>query len=745
MDTHGNLWGTQLTGGLWGYDWAAGALRHYTRRRHGLPSDTIRGLLASRQGGLWLLSRDALTRFDPTTGKSDSVRLPVAIQGDSLPVGAGGTVPLFERRNGELMWTYGGQLLIFSPTTGQFRRHRFPSPNQTWVQTAPDGQEYLVTLNRLYRYDPVQGPLLVGELPPGNAESILVDQSGLVWVGTNAGGIHQLDLTGPYFERFTNQLGFHPDLFQQQVGLSLAQAFEWSPTQGNFRQLSYYVRTTYDPQKRLWVGLRYRAGYVDSTQRRLIFLPSLPSANPTQDRPLSISGLRFDPRGLLWAVDNEGNVAFCDIQRRAWTSWLSADQLRKGVAPRIETQDIVVDGEAIWITDHQHGLIRIERATKRIRVISQATPGAHFLTDMLLGMQPDPTRSNLLWIGSHAGLISLNKTTLQGRTFTTAEGLPDNTIYSVLADRRGYLWLSTNKGLCRFDPRSHQVRTFNTTDGLPGDEFNRFHHLALPDGRLAFGGTEGWVLFNPLTIQNDRFQPPLALTELKINNQPVPLTPGRGFLPVPLNELEELIVPFAQNTLSVSFAGLEYNQPARLRYRYQLVGYDENWVDAGLTPLASYTQLPPGQYTLRVSATNTTGQWSPHEHTLTIRVTPPWWRSGWAYGCYVLLGFSLLRVYIRLRTQQVGERQQRLVEQQNADRLRELNELKNRFFTNITHELRTPLTLILGPTERLRAVVEEPAWQGWLTAIDRSRSSATKPDQSIAGVGPAGSGRHYGR
>ena len=97
-----------------------------------------------------------------------------------------------------------------------------------------------------------------------------------------------------------------------------------------------------------------------------------------------------------------------------------------------------------------------------------------------------------MWIGSYQGLIGFNKNTLSSEVYALKEGLPDNTIYSMLTDSVGNLWLSTNKGICRFNPETHEVRAFHTLHGLPGDEFNRFHHLELPDGRLTFGGTDGW-------------------------------------------------------------------------------------------------------------------------------------------------------------------------------------------------------------------------------------------------------------
>lgn len=723
VDGQKNLWGTQLIGGVWCYDWAKQSIHQYTRQSHGLPTDTIRAVLASRRvNTIWLLSQHALSRLNPATGRVQSAHLPVSIEVAHLPEQAGGTLVLHERPNGEIMWVYNGQVILFNPTTNRFRQLPLPGAYLGWFYTGPDGQDYLAVSNQVYRYEPVRGLVVVGKLgsSPQDVESLLVDASGLVWVGTDAAGIHLVDLAGLSLEAFANHLGFHPDLFQQVVGLSLAKTFQWSKNRKEFNQTSYYLRSTYDAQQRLWVGLRYQAGYYDSTQRQLVLLPPIPTAKPSTDQLLGISGLRFDPAGLLWTVDNDGYVAYFDARYRAWNRWVSADQLRQAVGSQVKPQDIVADEQAIWISDHEHGLIRIERATKQIRVISQTTPRSHFPSNLLLGMQPDPTRPNLLWIGSHEGLICFDKTTLRGRVFTTADGLPDNTIYSVLADEPGYLWLATNQGLCRFHPRTHQVRTLTTADGLPGDEFNRFHHLRLPDGRLAFGGTEGWLLVDPRSIQPDRFQPPVALTELKINNRTVPITPGRGLLPVPINDLDALVVSYGQNTLSLSFAGLQYNQPAKLQYRYQLAGYDDDWVGAGTSPLAAYTQLPPGHYVLRVNATNTTGQWSRHIRTLSITVKPPWWRTNLAYLLYILSGIGLIRFYVRYRTQRERTAQLQLVQKREAEQLRVVDEMKTRFFANITHEFRTPLTLILSPVEALLSELGQSGYGSRLSLIERN-------------------------
>lgn len=723
VDATGNLWGTRLIGGVWCYDWAHQTLRHYTPQSHGLPNDTVRGVLASqRPNRIWLLSRQALSQLNPATGQVKSVRLPVSIEVAHLPAQAGGTQLLHERANGELMWFYHGRVMLFDPLTDQFRQAAVPGQTGPgWFATGPDGQDYLTTGSRVYRYTPAGGLVLLGEITVASGvESLLVDRSGLIWVGTNAAGIHQLDGSGPFVESHANQAGFHQDLCQQVFGLSLARTFGWPTTEGSSRLASYSLRSTYDTHNRCWIGLRYRVGYYDSTRHKINLLPIIPTYPASAGNQWGVGGLRFDRAETLWIVDTDGYVATFDRRHQQWIPWMRANQLRKSIGYKVFIGDLLVDEHTVWLATHEHGLIRIDRTTQRTQVIAKTTSTANFPSNQLLGLQPDPTRATLLWIGSYEGLICFDKTTLRSRVFTTASGLPDNTIYSVVSDDSGYLWLSTNKGLCRFHPRTHQVRTLNTADGLPGDEFNRFHHLRLPDGRLAFGGPEGWTIVEPRSIQNDHFQPPVALTELRINNQSVPVTPGKGLLPAPINGLEALVVPYGQNTVGLSFAGLQFNQPAKLQYRYQLVGYEESWVKAGTVPLATYTQLPPGHYLLRVNATNTTGQWSRHLHTLSITVKPPWWRTHLAYLLYSLGGIGLLRVYVRYRTQRERRAQLHLAQQREADQLRLVDEMKTRFFANITHEFRTPLTLILSPVEALLSELGQSRYGGRLSLIERN-------------------------
>ncbi|PSR51997.1 hypothetical protein AHMF7605_29265 [Adhaeribacter arboris] len=219
-------------------------------------------------------------------------------------------------------------------------------------------------------------------------------------------------------------------------------------------------------------------------------------------------------------------------------------------------------------------------------------------------------------------LMCFDKRSGQCRRITEQDGLPNNVIYSALPDEQGYLWLGTNKGLCRLNRKTFQMQVYTTEDGLLTNEFNRFHYLQLPaTGQIIMAGVEGFTVFQPSQLQDDSFKPKVELTELQINNRVV--EPRKdSLLNRPIHALKELILPYNQNFITASFAALQYNRPGKNQYRYQLIGIDNGWVKSR-EPQAVYTALPPGEYSLRVNASNTSGHWSPYVRQLAVIINPP--------------------------------------------------------------------------------------------------------------------------
>lgn len=333
------------------------------------------------------------------------------------------------------------------------------------------------------------------------------------------------------------------------------------------------------------------------------------------------------------------------------------------------------------------------------------------------GFLDDPIApQRYLWICTRVGLNRLDKKTGDFLHLSTADGLPNNVIYGLLADERGNLWGSTNRGIFCLsqvpstnnqskDPR-YTIRNFNVTDGLQNPEFNTGALAKLPNGELAFGGVNGLNVFDPKVMLGRDYQPRIFLTNLAVNNRPITVGDDTGILHRSIETTKRITLNHLQDILSLEYAALDYTGSMFNRYRYQLIGADRDWIEAGTRRSATYLHLPPGNYTFRVQGSNSRGIWSPHVATLNIKILPPWWRSSWAYLAYMLLvaaaGGALFQFYLNREKL----RNQLAYETREASRIKELDTAKTRLYTNITHEFRTPLTVIMGMAQQ---TLEKPS------------------------------------
>ncbi len=356
-----------------------------------------------------------------------------------------------------------------------------------------------------------------------------------------------------------------------------------------------------------------------------------------------------------------------------------------------DLQCLTEDGNGnIWGGDYT-SLIRIDTATKNHQFYNIGYAVRSIYEDK---------RKNF-WIGTQeGGLLLFNRKDGTFKRFTTADGLPQNTILRILEDKEGNLWLSTYYGLSMFNPVQKTFENFSQSDGLQSNQFSFNGGLKLSSGELLFGGIKGFNVFYPEHISGKKQLPQLFLSSLNINNAPV-----EGNLSYvkqsDLNIIKKVVVPFNDATLSLDFLGLDYSNAADLNYAYYLEGWDKDWNYVKGIRTANFSRLREGHYTFKVKVSHGDGEWSDAAVLLDITVLPPWYRTWWAYSLYVLLVIAAFYVYILYKNRQTKLQYEVQLAHLETQKEKELNEKKIAFFTNVSHEFRAPLSLIINPIKDL--------------------------------------------
>ncbi len=332
----------------------------------------------------------------------------------------------------------------------------------------------------------------------------------------------------------------------------------------------------------------------------------------------------------------------------------------------------------LWAGTKDAGLIRYNISRNKFVLFkSDVNNYGSISGDLITAIYEDKKRN--VWFGTSIGLNKYIRPTNSFTHYTEMDGLPNNLIFAIQGDAQGNLWFSTNKGISKLNPETGKIKNYDITYGFTSNRFY-FTGCETENGDIYFGGPGGITRFNPDSIKDNPYIPPIVITSFRIFDKPLPFG----------NKIKLL---YDKNFLSFGFAALSYLSPERNQYAYKMEGIDRDWVYSGNTHNVSYTNLAPGEYTFKVKGSNNDGVWNEAGTSIFIIISPPWWKTSWAYISYGLVLILTLYGLRRYELNRVELKDKIKMDEALLKEKEEADKMKSRFFANISHEFRTPFNI----------------------------------------------------
>ena len=676
VDSNGDVWiGTH--GGLNRFDKESETFQHYrydSQDPNSLSCDQVRCIYEDRNGTLWIgtgspfFNDDSgptdggLNRLDKKTGKftrylfnpTDSTKL------IDNRVGA-----IFEDSRG-IFWvgTAGDGLHTMDRAKGTFERH-LHNPTQPNKLSRPP-------VSPSYSYDHIH--------------FITEDAAGYVWIGTVGGGLHlynpitqkvihynaahDKDELNTSWQAFNSQEGvlwisewwgelyFHDPLEKNipfiptnyRVEFFLEEDTEklWLGTTDGLllknqrtgittkileKELSNSERILplyMDKQQTLWFGANDAlCHYHPTTKAFRVFKPDENNLESLTGPPKSILE---DQNGRFW-IATQGGLDVFNGRSNNFKHYRMDPQDPQSLSQNW-TSSLLEDSYGdFWVGTFKGGGINLmNKVTNTFK---------HYLLGTTINFLYEDSDS-IIWAGTDGGFFQYDRNQDQFVLFTDPEkNMDTRSIYvnSIIEDANKNLWMSTSLGFLKLNALRNRIRIFGTPYGLNPSSLSFSAGHRGVDGKIYFGDTNGYYHFYPDSLSSNLIAPQIIISDFRINNQPIKPTP-EGPINVSINEATNIELSHTQHIFSFEFAGIHYSNSKANNHLFMLENYDLDWRQSGTEHTAYYYNVPPGEYRFRVKAASSNGIWA--EKSINLRITPPWWKTTWAYVLYTLLVMSAI-------------------------------------------------------------------------------------------------------
>ena len=660
--------------------------RHDAKDPASLPNDQIWSLLTDRTGTLWIGTGSGLVRRRPGAAGFENVTAsdPATARALNDSISA-----LFQDSRGRLwIGTFRSGAVMLDPASGaaqkvpeppgglgsaQINRIAEPQPDVIWMGTDGAGIEVVQADNghaRRLQHDPLEPE----SLKEDHATSLLRDSTGMMWVGTT-NGLDRYDSSVAAIATIHGGAG-HSD------GISDSEVMATASAESGL----------------VWLGLgTLGVDVLDPQSRRVAgFRPN--SGDPQHALPVgSVNALAVAPDDSAWIGSDHGLYHADAGARTIELVKLTTD------APAPLVRSLYASRDEIWVGTSD-GLIRYRTATHEVQLFAADPDGNTGLTDgRIMAIQPiadgrywigtkrglnlldpdkgvierilpDPDdrnglsdgtitalkfdREGRLWIGfGGSGINVLERRDANGkplfRHLGTRDGLPDTLVDAILSDGRGRLWVSTDNRLAEIDPASFKIRPILAAEGVRITSYWQESASTTPDGELLFGGSGGLTIVRPELLRPEAFRPPIAVTDARIGEHPLPAESFNRDNP------PALVLSPGDRGFQIEFAGLDLLAADREQYGYRLDGFDTDWIDAPHR-VATYTNLPPGEYNLHLRVRDRTDSWLEDPHAIPVLVLPEWFQTLWFKILAGIATMAALSGLMQLRTASLRRRRAEL-------------------------------------------------------------------------------------
>jgi PAS domain S-box-containing protein len=505
--------------------------------------------------------------------------------------------------------------------------------------------------------------------------SLFQDNQGSIWIGTFGNGINIINPMIDKFIHVINKPGVKNSLGNNSVNTFFEDSdFLWIATGGGLDRYNKrddtFKHYIHDPLNKksigsdavwsiykdkngsLWIGTwgggLNRFDYKTETFEQYYNDP----VDSTTIGSNNIFSILEDSRGNLWIGTMGGGLNMFDRKKKIFTRYLVTNS-------EINSNYIQAIAEAengdLWFCNSS-AFTRFEITTKNFEIFRHSENDSTSLSSNKVMSIFRDSKGNL-WMGTDAGLNLFHESTKNFTHYLIENGLPDNSISSIQEDNKGNLWIGTNKGLSKFInainlPAKPEFKNYTYGDGLQSNAFGRRSSYKGTDGKLYFGGTNGFNIFDPDKIIDNTYVPPIVISDLKIFNKHE-LIGDRGFKK-DIGNTEDLVLSYKQSVFSFDFVALSYISSSKNQYAYKMEGFEENWNYVGTKRTVTYTNLDPGRYILKVKGSNNDGVWNEECISLPIVITPPFWSTLW-FRLILLAAFLAVLFWIYKWRKQLQE------------------------------------------------------------------------------------------